>query len=291
MKCSSMHDGSRMPFTTFRFWKKSRELFDIFLRHKANAYCPLPTVRIARFWVSEAAKRSNMKIEHRPCLGRLASVVMSGAFLVLVQTTACNAQPAGAVSVKVVTENLNLRWKPDGGASVVTTLPFGTAMIVIGYEEPWVQVAGVVGGRYQSGWVHQDYVEVLKAAEPVQPLPPVRSRSVTENPLRISRSTLDCDEDYSDGGFDHCAVDVDFSINIPSPYTEYLARSVDVECDVEIEVTDAAGWRSTEDDDDRTTVYLGRGRASDDVTVEFDFGYRSAPIVEVKISDVECSVR
>jgi SH3 domain-containing protein len=61
------------------------------------------------------------------------------------------------------TSNANLRAAPSGGATVLSTVPPGTALTAYSYEQDWLKVTTADG---VSAWVNQSVVRSAAAARP-----------------------------------------------------------------------------------------------------------------------------
>jgi uncharacterized protein YgiM (DUF1202 family) len=61
------------------------------------------------------------------------------------------------------TSSANLRSLPSGSASVISTVPAGTALTAYSYENDWLKVSTTDGG---SAWVHQSVVRSATAGRP-----------------------------------------------------------------------------------------------------------------------------
>lgn len=66
-----------------------------------------------------------------------------------------NERPFALPVPLTTTSSANLRTAPSGSASVVTTVPGGTALTAYSYEQDWLKVATADG---VSAWVHQSVV-------------------------------------------------------------------------------------------------------------------------------------
>jgi len=74
-----------------------------------------------------------------------------------------NERPFAVPVPLVTTSNANLRATPSGSATVVTTLPSGTALTAYSYEQDWLKVTTADG---RSAWVIQNVVRSATAARP-----------------------------------------------------------------------------------------------------------------------------
>lgn len=76
-------------------------------------------------------------------------------------TATRSAERPFALPVPLTTlSTANLRAAPSGGASVITTVPAGTALTAYSYEQDWLKVATADG---TSAWVHQSVVRSASA--------------------------------------------------------------------------------------------------------------------------------
>ena len=79
-------------------------------------------------------------------------------------TAARAAERPFALPVPLTTvSSANLRAAPSGGASVISTVPAGTALTAYSYEQDWIKVATADG---VSAWVHQSVVRSASGPSP-----------------------------------------------------------------------------------------------------------------------------
>ncbi|MBW8772280.1 MAG: SH3 domain-containing protein [Gemmatimonadetes bacterium] len=74
-----------------------------------------------------------------------------------------NERPFALPVPLTTTSTANLRSSPTGSASVVTTVPTGTALTAYSYEQDWLKVTTADG---TSAWVHQSVVRSPAATRP-----------------------------------------------------------------------------------------------------------------------------
>jgi len=74
-----------------------------------------------------------------------------------------NERPFALPVPLTTTSTANLRSAPTGSASVVTTVPAGTAVTAYSYEQDWLKVTTADG---TSAWVHQSVVRTPAAPRP-----------------------------------------------------------------------------------------------------------------------------
>ncbi len=64
--------------------------------------------------------------------------------------------------IAVTTANVNVRQNPGGNA--ISTLPSGTTVGVLGFEDPWAQVVFIrpQTAKGQHGWIHIQYLQAVR---------------------------------------------------------------------------------------------------------------------------------
>jgi hypothetical protein len=107
------------------------------------------------------------------------------------------------------------------------------------------------------------------------------------DPLTIDSADLDCDEDFVDGGFSRCTVEISISLFVPRIYADLMKDYIDVDCEASVSFETANGFPTSDRASESTSVYFAAGTGSESIEIDFD-PFSTSPIVRARIDDVEC---
>jgi hypothetical protein len=216
---------------------------------------------------------------------RLGSQALSIRTLVFVCALIVAMPSAHAQERRLVTADaLKLRAEPSAESQVLSTLPRGHPVLEVERTGGWSRIATFVpnGGRFTYGWVASRYLQSPEGSRPPQSSDP---RFYARDGLIIADVELDCDEDYIQGGWDDCEVEVSLQLHGPS----WVESSASVKCEVELRITDSSGYQTTASESEWTTIYVSGGYGSTTLTVDVDVSPMYLdPVVRVGLDNVDC---
>jgi hypothetical protein len=200
----------------------------------------------------------------------------------------------------VTAQELNVRAGPSPETAIVTKLLQGQRLLVRPGDGPWANVVVLVDGKMVEGWVNRSYITaaVPNGVAPAPAVPPnvfaqppaVSPGFSYPDPLTIDSADLDCDEDFVDGGFSRCTVEISISLIVPRIYADLMKDYVDVECEASVSFEAADGFSTTDRDRESASVYFSGGTGSESMEIDFD-PFSTSPIVRARIDDVECEIQ
>ncbi len=127
--------------------------------------------------------------------------------------------PSNAAGVMAITTaNVNVRQNPGGDA--IGTLPPGTTVGVLGFQNPWVQVVYIHAqtAKGQHGWIHVQYLRLVdnqrggRVASVSGDHCESEFDTGAEVCVRLSDADIDCSKNFAGEYYKSCAVSVEYEV-------------------------------------------------------------------------------